>query len=146
MRNRLSIFNLLLGLGLATGCSAPELELRSSPEGTRIYLDGSYAGTDELRRELPYYGSMAIDGLPPRQEPGGPAYAGFRHVLRIDPPANPWLFPLDFLIEIGTWALTTEQPHRAEVSARELEAVLVVGESPDLAGLRMRGMAARVER
>ena len=146
MRQRLRIFSLTLGLGLTTGCSAPEFELSSAPAGTRLYLDGRYAGMGKLRRDLPYYGSMAIDGLPPSQEPGGPAYAEFREVLRIDPPANPWLFPLDFLIEVGIWALSAEQPYRAEFAANQLEAGLQVGMSPDLEGLRSRGMAARIER
>ncbi len=146
MRPRFCIFNLILGLGLTPACSAPQLELSSSPEGTRLYLDGRYATADELRRDLPYYGSMAIDGLPPMQQPGGPAYAGFRHVLRVDPPASRWLFPLDFLIEISSWALTADRPYRAELAAEEIDHSLVIGEAPDLTELRARGKAARIER
>ncbi len=133
-------------LAVASACSGPRLAIDSSPPGSRIFVDGKYAGTDQMRGPLPYYGSLAISAVPPLRNADGHSYQEQRKIVTFGTPASRWLFPLDFFIEIGIWALTPDEPYRARVDALQLEAGIEVGESPSLSGLRARGLAAGSKR
>jgi hypothetical protein len=80
------------------------------------------------------------------QAPDGIRYREKREIVRFGTPASRWIFPLDFVIEMGIWAFTPDEPYRARVDAEPAESAIEVGESPSLSGLRERGLAAGIQR
>jgi len=89
----------LLAALLSGGCSAPRTYIDNTGQH-RCYLDG----VRELRPTIPfrYYGTSRIDVIPAdiRGKPDW-EHQPMSLALPLEPPANPWFFPFDFLIEVG---------------------------------------------
>jgi hypothetical protein len=86
---------------LAAGCSGPTTYVEN-PDSNPFYVDGRA----ESRTELPfrYYGTSQID-MVPADGPRGPDFGRRteRRAVAMPLPASPWLFPLDFPIELVSW-------------------------------------------
>lgn len=129
------------------------------PAGQRVFVDGRV----ETRTELPfrYYGTTVLDALPGDAEPAGPHTAGgprkradfslrpVRTLVELPPPAEPWLFPLDFPLEVVHWLRHGAPPTRAAVAAApvpESERVLPGVRPAGIEQVNERARAARVSR
>jgi hypothetical protein len=130
----------------AAGCRGPEIRL-DNPERHTCYLDGQR----ESRGVVPFrfYGQSRLDTVP-ADLPGHPDWhhVPTRQALVLEPPASPWLFPLDFLVEVVS---------RTFAGPGDLATVVAVAEDParpidpayppsNLGDLNRRARAARAER
>ena len=116
---------LLLLAAAAAACNTPGPRLRlENPERHAVFLDGRRVATERAPdaarapdalpdgvAEVPfrYYGATRWDVLPTVSEDDGvPRFdrAPQSAVVALPPPANPWLFPLDFPLELirRTWS------------------------------------------
>ena len=89
---------LVVALVAAPACTGPALHLEN-PDDHTVFLDGvqTKAGTKPFR----YYGSTRWDALPAdRDGKLDLAHRPTSQHVEIPPPANPWLFPLDFPLEL----------------------------------------------
>jgi len=138
----------LLSAGLA-GCHGPELHLQNEA-GHPTFVDGR-ACTDEV---LPYryYGTTRWDALPKVDlQDGIPTFDRLPDSGRvtIEAPSSPWLFPLDFPLELLARALHGRRDVTATVTVREKPAAELSEEQippAEIGKLRARAFAARVER
>ena len=84
--------------GLGLGCTGPGLHIHN-PSGHACFVDGH----SETGPDLPfrYYGASRVDALPADVN-GRPDWdlTPASQVVEHGAPASPWLFPLDFPIEL----------------------------------------------
>ena len=143
-----------LAASLATGCStyrprAPQLAI-DNPGEHRLFVDGRELATDEPLK-FRYYGVTRWDLLPRVQvENGLPA---FDHLpasgaVAITAPASPWLFPLDFPLEVVDRLLHGRRDQRvtARATARENGPGGTTISRQELSRLSARARAARARR
>jgi hypothetical protein len=84
---------------LAVACTGPALHV-ANPERHRVFVDGVATAA----RELPfrYYGTAVWDALPADDARGRAVWQTqpTRQHVELPAPVTPWLFPLDFPIEL----------------------------------------------
>lgn len=133
---------------VAGACTGPTLRVEN-PGGHPLFLDGLAAkpGTKPFR----YYGTTRWDALPadlPKGRPDWQHRPTSQHVA-VPPPVSPWIFPLDFPLEL----LVRLANGRAD--ATTVVAVEPVAPDPrteteianlELAALTQRALQARVAR
>jgi hypothetical protein len=97
---------LLAGALLFAACQGPTLTIDGPPapdEHAACYLDGQEVprGKGPQSRPLPYYGTAALDTVPPAGDagPGDFQKVPHRTAIEVPEPVTPWLFPFDFLLE-----------------------------------------------
>jgi hypothetical protein len=131
-------------LGLSA-CTGPVLHLEI-PAGQHLFVDGRA----ESRTELPfrYYGTTVLDALPGDvpAAPNARSRADFGHrpsrtLVALPPPAELWLFPFDFPVEVVHWLRHGHQATRAAVAAVPVPAAERV-----LSGVRPTGIEQVNER
>ena len=84
---------------LASACTGPQTAIEN-PAGHRVFLDGSAVTTETV--PFRYYGESRWDALPadrPNGEPDWSTQPSSQPIV-LPPPASPWLFPLDFPLEM----------------------------------------------
>lgn len=107
----------MASLALAAACHAPSTHLDNPGQHT-CYLDG----VQETRDEVPFrfYGTSRIDVIPANLN-APQAGPDFEHqptsVLVTTPvPANPWLFPLDFVLEAADRMVSPPQDQTVAIA------------------------------
>jgi hypothetical protein len=142
--NRASLLLRLVALaGAAAACSGPTLTLQS--DGPR-YVDGR--ADDRTVLPFRYYGATDVVVVPADRANGRPDYQRLpsRTRVAIDPPATPWIFPLDFLVEVAQ-RLGGRDDRTAVVSTVANPTPVVEGFPPGgIEDLRARALAARTAR
>ncbi|MBZ0150760.1 MAG: hypothetical protein K8J09_04440 [Planctomycetes bacterium] len=100
---------------LCAACAGPELHLHN-PAGHRVFLDGVLTSAETV--PFRYYGNLRCDAEPADVD-GRADFAHRPHSedIELAPPASPWLFPLDFPLEVLAWVANGE---RAAAIAIEL--------------------------
>lgn len=137
----------------ACACTGPSLHI-DNPGAHPVYLDGKA----DARHEVPfrYYGTTRWDAEPADvlERPTGPLVPDWRHLptsrsIELPPPASPWIFPLDFPLELLARLAngradvhTTVEVQPAPLDTRE-EAEVLLTEMP---ALRQRAQEARIAR
>ncbi|GAB4155151.1 MAG: hypothetical protein Fur0037_23630 [Planctomycetota bacterium] len=132
-------------VGALAGCSGTSWVLEA-PAGSEVLVDGRR----EERSILParYFGTVVVDALPVAT---GDALGTFtrgpgRRSTMVGEPVSPWLFPLDFLLELAARLFGTTREVRIEASLED-EPERVVGFPPSgMDQVRGRALAARVLR
>jgi hypothetical protein len=88
----------------AGACTGPSLHV-ANPDGHTLYLDGVASRGGEV--PFRYYGTTRWDAEPAdrRTRPNAPPGADFTHLptsrlVPVPAPASPWIFPLDFPLEL----------------------------------------------
>jgi hypothetical protein len=90
--------------GLAAACAGPSMTVTATPAEARVYVDGRHTGAGEVTLPNAYYGVHAVYAAPPLLagdlEP--PKWQARRQTVALAEPATPWIFPLDFVVELAT--------------------------------------------
>ena len=128
-------------------CAAPQVTITTEPPESRLFVDGREAAASQVTMPLPYYGTLGATAL--RKRPPDQADAPIAVVradLPLEEPVSPWLFPLDFVLEVAS-APFRESRHDFVIEVPEPVRAIVPGlESPRLEELRLRAAQARVHR
>lgn len=154
---RLAVGGMALAAGaLLTGCaaanpaarrgSAPSLRL-DNPTGNRCFVDGLSTTASVL--PFRYYGTTRIDAQP--------ADLGSRpdwdhlptsHTVEVTPPASPWLFPFDLVVEVArrTFGGTDDATVAVTVDPAPPSARIATGAQPPLVEFTERALQARASR
>jgi hypothetical protein len=74
-------------------------ELDSEPRGASAYVDGSLRGSSPASVPVRYYGEHLLELERAPYLPGRQYFAPSRELHELAPPATPWIFPADFLVE-----------------------------------------------
>ena len=111
-----------VGLGLAWiagACTAPTLDVSARPDDARVVVDGRQRDAEAFPADAPYYGTYDLLAVEPLRAPGPdePQPGTVRSRLTIDEPFSPWLFPVDFVLEVITqdWTATPRHATRLEI-------------------------------
>jgi hypothetical protein len=127
------------------GCAVPLLEIAVHPADARVYVDGRRARAGVVR--LPYYGTTVVSGQEAAGGESGITRSDDRSSVTTLEPYSPWLFPLDFLLEVATYPFN---PDRYEHLVRVDLPVRSPVESGTRPGsvdpIRQRGKLALIER
>lgn len=86
---------LCLALGACTG---PTLTVRVEPGESNLFVDGRRHPGGEL--PFRYYGDVRLQVEPPIEEGSEFRYLGVERMVEVNEPVTPWLFPLDFGLEL----------------------------------------------
>jgi hypothetical protein len=137
----------LLGAAVLGACAAPQLTVSTKQPHAALFVDGRAAGTGTVATPLPYYGTLAASAVRPRpadrpEEPIG----AVRAALRVPEPVSPWLFPLDFVLEVASAPFRTDRHEFVLDVPREPSTIVAGLEPPRLEELRLRAAQARVQR
>ncbi|MBL8749465.1 MAG: hypothetical protein JNK78_09920 [Planctomycetes bacterium] len=99
---------------LTGACSGPATIVRN-PAGHRVFVDGAAVAEPEL--PFRYYGTGRWSALPADREHDEPNWSLQVAGGTIDQPApaSPWLFPLDFPIEVVRRALLGREDVAADI-------------------------------
>jgi len=141
-----------LGLAIAlatTACEGPQLHVHN-PDDHAVFLDGKrvYDETVEFR----FYGTSRFDTLPLiAEEHGVPRFEHTPSSEQIDipQPFSPWLFPLDFPLEVIDRMFAGRRDQTVTIVAKEKpleERITVEIPQEELGRLSARGRQARVTR
>ncbi|MBK8978521.1 MAG: hypothetical protein IPM29_21705 [Planctomycetes bacterium] len=97
----------LLGI---TACGTPQWRVDvAAPAGTQLLRDGRATSAAALEGPIPYYGTAELTAVPPPAPDDAPVgssplpWRTDRVLVTIEEPVSPWLFPLDFLVELASW-------------------------------------------
>ncbi|MEO0479171.1 MAG: hypothetical protein AAF196_06795 [Planctomycetota bacterium] len=115
------------------------------PADPRIALqvDGRATRPIELR-PIPYYGDIELLAAVRDTELALDLRTD-RQLFSIQEPASPWLFPLDFLVEVTMGGLGLLPPQRTSIGPAERESVFLL-EDEELEALSRRAEHARARR
>lgn len=135
-------------VGVASACAGPSLEVTATPAAARIYVDGRRAGTGAAAQPNTYYGTHTIAAAPPllrdprTDELAPPRWRATRRTVVVAEPVTPWIFPLDFAVELATLPWRRPDP----TAHLELQPYEVRADEPIAGSLRERAAAARIGR
>ncbi len=102
----------LLSLGACQGYLDDDLiQIDSSPRGTNVYVDGVNKGQTKLSLKRPYYGTMLVELEKDPFLPGRQFFGTRSQKLTLKPPASPWLFPFDLVLEAVARAFWYRAPN-----------------------------------
>ncbi len=135
-----------MGLCLLTaGCSGPSLSVTTEPDAT-LLVDGRVTPQDEPITFV-YYGERLLQAEPEAEEHERFRYLRAERRVTVPEPVTPWVFPLDFLVEliIQPFAGTAHQSVTLQLPENPNQ-VLQGVEPPGAEQVRARGRRARVER
>jgi hypothetical protein len=148
----------LLAIGALTACSGPALLVEAQPPEARIYVDGRERGAGRIALAPTYYGTHRLAAVPPAPGPGpgsdhAPEWRATEGSAPLPEPVSPWLFPLDFPLEIlaGLWR-AEPAPVRLELAPRPPPGAppegqdVLADEPAEIAELRARATALRTAR
>jgi hypothetical protein len=145
---------------LPLACTGPATVLHN-PDGHRVFVDGVEVAapkpgkdTDlppgEQRLRFRYYGTSRWDAAPADVD-GRPDWdlQPASAPIELAAPVSPWLFPLDFPLEIARRAFVGRGDHQAAIVLPETPADLIVPAEVPPSGLGQlleRGETARIQR
>ena len=133
----------LLAASLLLGCRGPTVQIEAAGP---VFVDGR--AHDRGAVPFRYYGMMAVDAMP-EAFAAGPDWtlAPSRQFVRLEPPAPRWLFPLDFLVDLGHQALSGPGDLTVQAAHESAPAQVTLGFPPEgLESLRERALAKRTQR
>jgi|GEM_PF-5772197 len=158
MMTRATTKTLLLVLAaFGAACRAPGPELAiENPDGERVFIDGrlvlGQGGDDDATTAvLPfrYYGATRWDVLPNLREANGIPVFDKRPAsveVELPPPSSPWLFPLDFPLELINRLFDGPNDARITAKAKDAPRVMDAISQEAVNELSERARAARSER
>ncbi|PIE23897.1 MAG: hypothetical protein CSA62_05760 [Planctomycetota bacterium] len=108
--------------GLWTESLGPdEIRFESDPDETDLWVDGQLRGQTAMSLPLRYYGEYRIEMQLAPKLPGRQFFVPATIKREIAPPATPWIFPFDFLLEIAQRSLGWKiEPVKARLESRKL--------------------------
>jgi hypothetical protein len=121
------------------GCAPAVLSIDAEPKNALVLVDGEPRGTPPVRVRAPYYGTSRVELLPPQAE-GPPYWHSVSRMVAIEPPAPPWLFPFDLLIELAGYPWR-DRDTRVALQAEPRD-VPAAGERPPTGELRESALRA----
>ena len=131
-----------------SGCAVPEIRIHAEPEASVPFLDGQALPpvVKDVPLPAPYYGTARVGARMPGDLPGRRRRDQTVEAV-LEEPISPWLFPLDFVLEVLTYPfrgdrystyVAIELPERPEI---------LPGVTPrEMPAIRARAEAARRER
>ena len=128
-------------------CAAPTLCVTAEPADAELFVDSKFRGLGDLDTRLPYYGTIRATLAPSILDESDRRDG--RASLEVDEPVTPWLFPLDFVLELAglTLGWIDDSEHHLEIRAGDREDVIVSGRfPPGIEALRLRAGAMAVQR
>ena len=114
-------------MAVLSACSSPRWHAEAAPETAELYVDGAALPRRTVDAPIPYYGVVDLAAVPTidaTAEDGRTPLRAARGKLAIEPPVTPWIFPLDFVLELARLpfaddplpALRLEAPPRQDVA------------------------------
>lgn len=131
---------LMLILALA-GCAGPQLHI-NNPDDHQVFLDGRRTNAESL--PFRYYGTSRWATLPQIPEVNGvPTFDRSPHTesIAIVAPSSPWLFPLDFPLEVMHWLFVGQSDQTVTVTAPSKPPKQRIGQQ--IAGEKLSQLSAR---
>ncbi|MEO6596242.1 MAG: hypothetical protein ABIP94_15950 [Planctomycetota bacterium] len=136
----------LLAALAAAACTGPSLHI-DNPDAHRVFIDGVEQTTPELK--FRYYGTTRWDAQP-APEDGRPDWSlqPASELVAVPEPASPWLFPLDFPLELLRRAVRGREDTTAAIAlpATPPEQLLSAEAAPSLLQVTERALQARISR
>lgn len=139
----------LLLLTLGTACTGPQLHIQN-PGEHEVYVDGNRSGQGTIA--FRYYGTTRWDMLPVIPEENGIPrfqYQQRSELVEVPAPSSPWLFPLDFPLEILNRIWSGKADQFVTIAAPEKPPEQRIDQQiprEDIAKLSARALAARNQR
>jgi hypothetical protein len=137
---------------LLPGCGSPRVALDAVPRDVDFRVDGRPVPVP-LNAPVPYHGVADLAAVPPPTgEPSPervdqPRLAPARRRLDMAEPVTPWIFPLDFVVELAIAPFVGDPVHRAVLVLPTRTDVPVTSYEPlDLEALRSRAEVAAIQR
>jgi hypothetical protein len=137
----------LLALG---ACAAPRWQAAAEPIEAGLIVDGALRRASRIDEPIPYYGVVELSAVPPigaTSSDGLNPLAATRGRLTLEAPVSPWLFPLDFFVEMARTPFVTETPPRIElVCPPRTDVAAPASPPPGLESFLLRARAAAARR
>lgn len=131
-------------------CAAPRWQAAAEPSSAGLIVDGVLRSANRIDEPVPYYGVVELSAVPPigaTSSDGQSPLAATRGQLAIEPPVSPWLFPLDFFVEMARSPFVTETPARIElVCPPRSDVAAPAAPPPGLESFLLRARAAAARR
>ena len=138
-------FCMVMTCAILTSCAAPSLTVATDPADAELFVDGRLAADGE---PLPfrYYGRILIQ-LEPPMEDGELRLLGLQRTVSVNEPVTPWVFPLDFALELMLRPFTGPGDQSVTLGLTENPTRVLEGFEPTGAeDIRARSSRARVDR
>ena len=135
----------LMICAILTGCAGPSLEVATDPADAELFVDGRLTAAGE---PLPfrYYGDILLHAEPPMED-GEFRHLGLRQTVSVSEPVTPWVFPLDFALELMLRPFTGADDQSVTLGLTENPTRVLEGlEPPGAEDIRARSYRARVDR
>ena len=141
----------ICAVALGGGCAVPQLEVTVDPSDAMVFVDSTQAHRSEAGRTtlpLSYYGTTSVSG---RQTKGDDdefisLFDETRRVT-VNEPFSPWLFPLDFFLEIAAYPFQdSDYTHAVHIELSERPPIVDRVSAADLQEIRSRARRALLDR
>ncbi len=136
---------MVMTCAILTGCAGPSLEVATDPADAELFVDGRQAA-DGKPLPFRYYGGILLE-VEPLMKDGELLHLGLQRTVSVNEPVTPWVFPLDFALELMLRPFTGADDQSVTLGLTENPTRVLEGlEPPGAEDIRARSYRARVDR
>lgn len=135
---------------VCAGCANPRIAITVDPPDSLVFVDSrsvprSADGSTVL--PLSYYGTMSVSGRQAKSDNEFIVLFDQTKKVTVDEPFSPWLFPLDFLLEVATYPFQdSDYIHSVHIELADRPPIVDRATPENLQPIRARAKRALLDR